>query len=260
MNETLRDYRIYTDSMAHSVWDKSFFMDKIEGTDAIIDCGCADGAMIRFLSGIFPEMQFYGYDIDPQMIVMARSKNMNPSHVHFFAGDELDALILSVKKHNAQRVCLNLSSVLHEIYSFNSGRDNINRILLSLPVRYITIRDMYFHTDVPELISRPKNILDRCDKEYIKQFEGKYGRIDTWMNTVHFLMKYQWIDNGWEEEMKENYFSWTLPMFMNDIFWSGTPVFEAHYLLPHLCYRWWKEYSIFIPRIHTHAQFVLKGS
>jgi hypothetical protein len=43
--QTSRQLTPYTDSMSKSIWDKAFFMDKIEGATAVIDFGCADGAI-----------------------------------------------------------------------------------------------------------------------------------------------------------------------------------------------------------------------
>ena len=60
---------IYTTEMSKSVWDKAFFMDKIPGVKCVIDFGCADGAMIRYLAPLFPDIYFIGYDINNELIV-----------------------------------------------------------------------------------------------------------------------------------------------------------------------------------------------
>lgn len=254
-----RNHKIYTDSMAHSIWDKAFFMDKIGDADAIIDFGCADGAMIRFLAPLFPDKQFYGYDIDLEMIRMAIEKSIPDDDIGFYCDGQLDYMIKVIKASGAKSVCLNLSSVLHEVYSVSGGRDAINQILTELPVNYITIRDMYFHMDSDKffLVTPPNYFFKHFNPEKITQFEARYGKLDNLKNIVHFMMKYQWVGNGWEEELEENYFSWDIKKFMSDIHWPGSPVFEAHYLLPHLCYRWLKEYEVWLPDVHTHAQFVL---
>ena len=64
---------IYTTEMSKSVWDKAFFMDKIPGAKCIIDFGCADGAMVRFLAPLFPDIMFVGYDINEELIGRARA-------------------------------------------------------------------------------------------------------------------------------------------------------------------------------------------
>ena len=74
----IENYSVYNDRMRRSMWDKAFFMDKVPGTELIVDYGCADGSLIRFLHSLFPTMCFIGFDIDPAMIEAAnreRSEN-----------------------------------------------------------------------------------------------------------------------------------------------------------------------------------------
>ena len=42
----IENYKVYNDRMRRSMWDKAFFMDKIPGTELLIDYGCADGSLI----------------------------------------------------------------------------------------------------------------------------------------------------------------------------------------------------------------------
>lgn len=82
---TVGEHRIsniseYNTEMAKSLIDKIFFMDKIEA-DVIVDIGCADGALIRFLQNIFPDLTYIGYDLDSEMIKIA--KNNRPANTHF---------------------------------------------------------------------------------------------------------------------------------------------------------------------------------
>ena len=254
----MREHSLYTESMSKSIWDKGFFMDKIENATAVIDYGCADGAMIRFLGKLFPWMQFYGYDMDDEMIALARKQSVG-NNVSFFSRSQLSDLIESVQRAGHASVCLNLSSVLHEVYSFpeNRGMDCISEIVRQLPVTYITIRDMYYHTDCMTIPESKLDVILKVDAHYVADFNKKFGSIDQWKNLIHFLMKYQWTRNGWDEEMKENYFSWSMDQLLEDLPFGFRVIYENHYLLPHLCYRWYREYGIFIPYIHTHAQFIL---
>ena len=70
----IENYQVYNDRMRRSMWDKAFYMDKIAGADTIIDYGCADGSLVRFLSELFPAMRFIGFDIDPVMIAQANAQ------------------------------------------------------------------------------------------------------------------------------------------------------------------------------------------
>ena len=71
------DLDIYTTEMSKSVWDKAFFMDKIPGVKCVIDFGCADGAMIRYLAPLFPDIMFVGYDISEEYIKIANNRIAN---------------------------------------------------------------------------------------------------------------------------------------------------------------------------------------
>lgn len=72
----IADLNRYNLSMSKSLIDKIFFMDKIDDTiKVIVDYGCADGALIRFLAPLFPEMTFIGYDKNEDMISRAAKVN-----------------------------------------------------------------------------------------------------------------------------------------------------------------------------------------
>lgn len=55
----ITDLTAYNLSMKKSLIDKMFFMDKIDdNVKVIMDYGCADGALIRFLAPLFPRNRF----------------------------------------------------------------------------------------------------------------------------------------------------------------------------------------------------------
>lgn len=258
------DYTKFTDSMAKSIWDKAFFMDKIEDCNVIIDFGCADGSMLDMLAGIFQNKVYIGYDNDEKVLAMAKQRNADHDQVFIVGPDHLEnALDAICERRDKSKVCLNFASVLHEIYSFpeEGGLDVIKHIVQKLEPEYITIRDMYF--DSGRYFYDDKQLPDTfdvrtmADAKFCDDFERKFGRIDNWKNLCHFLMKYQWAENGWEKEMQENYFSLNMERFISDIGGGYIRLFTTTYLLPHLCCKWVREYNIFIPAIHTHAQFVL---
>ena len=71
--------------------------------------------------------------------------------------------------------------------------------------------------------------------------------------------EYLWINNGWEDEMKENYFSWRLEDILKLTGYNYSPIFECRYQLPYLGEKWRKEYNgWYNPDIHTPAQFILR--
>lgn len=256
------NFDTYTEEMRKSIWDKAFFMDKIIGAKCIIDFGCADGSLIFMLADMFPEMNFYGFDHLPEMIERARA-NARPN-THFYNSWGLVTMCDCISHiYKPNEICLNFSSVLHEVFSSSpSGKDSIKHIIEKLNPKYITIRDMYYSGEDHQLRWKTINdIIDKLhiDNEYLDDFELYHGSVATEKGLLHFLMKYQWKNNGWKQELHENYFSWNLADLFNLI--DGrhlySRLFEAYYLLPYYAEKW-KDLGILPTIHHTHAQFILR--
>ena len=256
------DLDIYTTEMSKSVWDKAFFMDKIPGAKCVIDFGCADGAMIRFLAGLFPNIEFFGYDMNNELLRRARVMTPEYYAVSYWHSSEIEPMIRQIKcSYKSEEICLNFSSVLHEVFSSSpEGKEAIRTIIDKLHPRYITIRDMFFEDYRNGLLNsviRDMMLKDVNADDYAK-FVDKFGNVKTWKDLIHFLMKYQWHNNGYEQELEENYFSWTFNDLINlitvdDI--SYKAIYENEYMLPY----YWEQWKKFIgPHMHTHAQFILR--
>lgn len=265
---------IYTTEMSKSIWDKSFFMDKIIGAKVVLDFGCADGAMIRFLAPLFPSITFIGYDINSELIRQAQFAiddfDFTPN-MTFYNSEEFDIMIANIKnKFSSDEICINFSSVLHEIFSSHmEGRATIKKLIDELKPRYITIRDMYFINSKDNDYLYPyyldqfevDKILDNLgvNREYSKEFEQAFGALTDPRNLIHFLMKYQWKDNGWEDEMEEDYFGWNFSAIDREL-WKYddyATIFEAEYMLPYL-YQAWKNSGLDCEAYTTHAQLILE--
>lgn len=260
----MRDNGIYTSEMMKSVWDKAFFMDKIPGVKCVVDFGCADGAMIRMLAPMFPDITFFGYDYDVDMITRANAA-CDYDNVAFYDHAEFPNMIQLIKDcWSGDSICINFSSVLHEVFSFGeTGKEVINMLVSELQPKYITIRDMYYHGGpyARDLRMADVMIKNKIEEKYCDDFVKEYGAFAGPRSTTHFLMKYQWKDNGWEEEMEEDYYSWNvedLIKILNNDKSIYDVVFETHYQLPYLREKWFKEYGFMVPDAHTHAQFILR--
>lgn len=252
---------IYTEEMRKSIWDKAFFMDKIIGAKIVIDFGCADGAMIDMLAPLFPSIMFIGYDSN-QILIEKANNTITYPNVKFFHKNEFWNMIYYIKDSEcSDRITINFSSVLHEVFSETEDDSLyvVKALIEELQPRYISIRDMYFDYSkniVTEAIR--DNIFANIhpDPNLLDEFKKEHGTVAIWRNMIHFLMKYQWKDNGWEEEMREDYFSWRI----NDVLKlidNYHVSFESHYQLPYYTEVVWKGLPI-SPDIHTHAQFVLR--
>ena len=254
---------IYTSEMSKSVWDKAFFMDKIPGVKCVIDFGCANGAMMRYLAPLFPDIMFVGFDISVELIDRARHTAPFYANVTYFNGEIWDNgdddLIEFVTTHyKPDETCINFSSVLHEVFSSTGGIDVIQRFVHELKPKYITIRDMYCDELLPISEKDKEKVWGPLDSKKTREFETKFGHIETWRDLTHFLMKLQWVDNGWEEEMKENYYSWNIHNFIDTLDDKYILAFECRYQLPYLSEKWWNRFDWYNPDIHTHAQFILR--
>lgn len=253
------DYNIYTTEMSKSVWDKAFFMDKVPGTKCIIDFGCADGAMIHFLAPLFPDIIFVGYDINEQLIKKARMDKPFYANVTYFTDiNDIINYILTINI-SSRELCINFSSVLHEVFSSTGGTEIIKRLVNELEPQYITIRDMYCDEHIPFASeSQYLKVWGPLPADKTIEFENKFGHINDWHDITHFLMKLQWVDNGWENEMEENYYSWNIHNLLDFLDDKYIPSFDCRYQLPYLSEKWKKEYDWYNPDMHTHAQFILR--
>lgn len=250
---------IYTTEMSKSIWDKAFFMDKIPGVKYVIDFGCADGTMIHYLAPLFPDIKFIGYDINKELINRARAKApFHANEMYFTDIETVIAYLHLTPIAQPEEICINFSSVLHEVYSSTGGVESIQCLVKELQPRYITIRDMYCDEHLQFTTPTHEEVWAPLPAKQTIEFEKTFGPTTDWHNMTHFLMKLQWIDNGWDEEMEEDYYSWTIEKFLDDIGGGYIPAFDCRYQLPYLSEKWKSEYGWYNPDIHTHAQFILR--
>ena len=128
------DLDIYTTEMSKSVWDKAFFMDKIPGVKCVIDFGCADGAMIRYLAPLFPDITFVGYDISRELIARARATGPYYANLIYFVGNIWDGThnvydYVSTK-FKPEEICLNLTK--------RNVMSHLRQYLMRLLIKLIT--------------------------------------------------------------------------------------------------------------------------
>lgn len=217
----ISDYGTYTSGMSKSYQDKLFFLDKVkEDVDSIVDFGCADGTLIDCMSKIMPDTKFVGYDIDSNMVNLAKSKCD-----HKFSTDFNEC----IQHVDPDKSLLNLSSVLHEVYSYSSiGEIDMfwDRVFYN-GFNYIAILDLC----ASESMNRPSNIndvakvLQKANPVQLADYESIWGSIRENRNLVHFLMKYRYVEN-WQREVRENYFPLSLERLLSKI---PTDMYEIVY-------------------------------
>lgn len=247
----IKDYNVYTARMQKSVYDKMFFVDKIFDShiDTFLDFGCGDGELMRCLKEFMPNLRFVGYDINPTMIEKAR---INAPFAEYYSQWE-DV------KVNPNTTILNLSSVLHEVYTYSTPEelDTFWQRITIPGWAYITVRDMFKNPQNAMIDTTWKQIIrERGCASKLDDFERIWGPIQHVNDAIHFLLKYRYTEN-WEREVAENY----LPMTPDDlanhlsnyqITWTS---FES---LPYIVHQVGVDFGINIQNIPTHLRVVFK--
>lgn len=244
MDEYIPNREQYKRLMTHTVVDKIFFLSHIDTeTDVFVDFGCADGEVIEAISHFRPHAKFIGYDISKEMIAECESRfhtNQLPFLNQYFFTDKLDTvkkLVANFVKHG-YKVCLILSSVIHEVYSYSSPEEieQFWEFCNFTPFEYVAIRDMNYGPDsqMVFMLGSDENEKIYANEKYRQKYEDfttVWGEMRR-ENTLHFLLKYRYDDN-WEREVKENY----LPIWFGDYFkrlWAYDIIFQHVYTLPYI--------------------------
>lgn len=230
----IENYAVYNDRMRRSMWDKAFFMDKVPGTELIVDYGCADGSLIRFLHSLFPAMHFIRFDIDPAMIGQAQTHQTE--NAWFFS--DLEEMLRKIDQLGIppRRIAVNFSSVLHEIFHYDCDRSLITGLIGRIGPRYLVVRDMQYVSDDDAALTPPaalERIRQRIPARQLADFEERWGPVSLRRNLVHFILKYKYTEN-WERECGENYFSFTMEELtaLLDLRGEYKPLLQSRYILP----------------------------
>lgn len=254
--ENIKNYEKYNSGMKKSIKDKLFFEGLVDNTiDTFVDFGCADGQILKQVHEDFPEWNLRGIDCDEKMRALAE-KNC-PEAV--FDGGIGNSYWLD----NSTSI-LNMSSVIHEIYSYvpQNEIDQLWEDIFDCHFKYISIRDLMLSntahkkTSIQDIHKLYRNGIMNADDPYLINFEKKWGSVQLNENLLHYLMKYRYIEN-WEREVKENYFPITVEDLIGLIPSSYEIVYFNHYVLPFTRDRVMKDFGIEI-KDNTHVKILLK--
>lgn len=247
----------YINGMSKSISDKLFFLDKID-TDLIVDFGCADGTILSEIQKRRPNIKLIGYDIDEEMISRAKSKN--PKILFTSSWDKVISEISTSKSPT-----LNLSSVIHEVYSYSTSRvikDFWENKVFGSGFKWITIRDMIPSTEISKKKSQEfendvKKVKELSDPKYLKSFEDKWGIIDDNYRTfTHYLLKYRFKEN-WEREVLENYLPVGLETLKKKIPTNYKITHEDSFILPYLKKTIREDFDIEL-KSSTHTKMIIQ--
>lgn len=252
----INNYDVYNKRMDKSFQDKMFFLDKIkDNVEAIVDFGCADGALIRHLSEL-TNIKLVGYDSDYNMIDIAKSKtNKDNCLFNEDFGEIIEEEIIP------QESLLNISSVIHEVYSYLDSKDIeiFWNMVLDSNFKYISIRDLC----ASESINRPSNINDytkliqKAKPRFLSDFESVWGSVRENRNLVHYLLKYRFLEN-WDREVRENYFGLSLERLLSKIPMDKYEIiYFENYILPYTANKIKEDFDIEL-HDNTHVKLLLK--
>lgn len=253
----INDLTKYNDDMKKSLGDKLFFLNHIDANNikAIVDFGCADGALLDAVPNDWVKL---GVDNNPDMLEICDDKG----HI---SSDNLDEAKNIIEYYDLNKTILNMSSVIHEIYSYlepSEISDFWDKVFNS-GYKYISIRDMM----LSENTVRPADIIAK-DIFYINgKFNNKYANLyfEEWVNPyleidqadlLHYLLKYRYTDN-WARENAECYIPISVEQLKALIPENYEIIYEEEYVLPFLKEQVKKDFNYEI-KDNTHIKLLLK--
>ena len=228
----------YNNEMSKPMKDKLYFADKLPPgyTYLFVDFGCADGALIQNLIKVYnsSSYEFVGYDCSETMISFAKTTfpgELSCSVDFTTSWDTVQEKVKSWKQRGTRyKIVLILSSVIHEIYSYET-EEGIEEFWKRVKeFDFVCVRDMMCASTInrksnPDFIMNiRKGQLGNVSK-CLEDFEARWGSIDGNKNLVHFLLKYRYTIN-WERECNENYF----PIYISEFLDKMSPEFRIDYL------------------------------
>lgn len=233
--------------MKKSLQDKLWWISKVS-SDIVVDYGCADGTLLKYIHHINPNIILIGIDINEQMLTLARN---NVSQAIFMTPDEFYKSNI-----NCRNATLVLSSVIHEIYSYNKDPELTLKQLFDREFKYVAIRDMFVSNNLHDN-HEPHKLRDKTNATQLDNFEKYWGSIDVPKNYIHYLLKYRYVEN-WEREVKENYLPVNLEEFIKYVIPSTYSIqYYEHYLLPFLRKQVKRDFNIKLTE-PTHLKILLK--
>lgn len=258
MDSNIPNREVYNKGMARTIVDKIFFLAHIDA-DVFVDFGCGNGETLRAISNFVPESLCIGYDISLEMIDEA--KKTSPDDFVFTNSLEYVTRIVLEQKKKGRKVCLILSSVIHEIYSYSCPEEIYNfwQFVNDIPFNYIAIRDMTYSTlddkfsDIE--LNHLKQVASSKFNKEINEFTEQWGALEDRHNALHFLLKYQYKDN-WDREVKENYLPVSYSRFFTKLR-NYKPLYQHRYALPYIKKCVMRDFGLEL-RFPTHCQLIFE--
>lgn len=255
----ISNYDQYISDMNTTMSDKLFFLEEIK-FDVIVDFGCADGSFLQSLSSSRPNVKIIGYDLDQTMLDISKKKLPGNAVLT----DDWNVVLKEISKY--KNPLLNLSSVIHEVYSYSNSQTVSkfwNQQVFGGHFKYITIRVMIpsvelTRNEISNYKDDAKKVRQKANKNSLTSFEEVWGSIfNDYRNFIHFLLKYRYTDN-WEREVNENYLPITLETLKSKIPSDYSIIYEKDFVLPYLRQEVKKDFGVELTH-STHVKMIIKN-
>ena len=156
---------------------------------------------------------------------------------------------------------INMSSVLHEIYSYKDKVyiENFWKQVNRLQPEYITIRDMIpDNYDPGYMIEHNRTlIMNSPYSEFLEQFEKRWGYVNNKNRLSHFLLKYRYQAN-WERELNENYYACSYDDILEHLHENYICIYITAFALPYTVQCAKNDFGITTFPGNTHQKIVFK--
>lgn len=250
MEQQINDIKIYNERMSLSIADKLFFLKELDpnGFDTVVDFGCANGQLLKMI----PD-KYIRIGIDNSDVMINEAKKNFPEGIFLSSLEEAKTFDLS-------SAVLNMSSVIHEVYSYSSIKEiqKFWKDVFYSGYKYITIRDMMISKNTNRKATKKELAIINENlkyKELFDDFQKSYPERRL-RDILHFLLKYRYIEN-WNREKGENYFPLTVEELL-DLIPNNYELILCNVYIPKWIY--FKVFDDFNYKIknNTHINLVLK--
>lgn len=258
----------YNAEMAKSLIDKIYFLDKVDAR-MFVDFGCANGVMLSFIEKVFPGMKLVGYDVNEEMLDEARKRDPDSAVIYTSDWQEVSRLVTEHRKASSaddNKVCLVLSSVLHELHSYLDEGEKVDAFRKiwgedGIEFDYIAVRDMMADKSVsrpanPITVARVQQVFEARHPGLISQWEARWGHLGENWSLQHFLLTYRYVSN-WDREYRENYLPQNYQDFMASVPRKYHAIYRDHFILPFLERRVREDFDITMTDA-THLKVVFE--
>jgi 2-polyprenyl-3-methyl-5-hydroxy-6-metoxy-1,4-benzoquinol methylase len=251
LHNNLKDAEGYLSRMAASVREKARIADYIDPlTTAILDVGCADGAITRVLAEALPNATVLGIDLDESFVLRAKEQHGALSPRLQFESTYLRDMLARDTRFDV----VSFVSVLHEFYSYGEGTSSVLKALADAHELLhtggeIIIRDMVpmtyakqNHSGATSAILKVRSAPQHAQQ--LTDFEAHYGELTTTFDLNHFLLKYFYTDN-WQHECAEHYMPMTIEQYEQMFkLLDMELVHRETYRLPYLEGKWRTDFGL----------------